>query len=168
MQYASEHSPGEIYITNNVNMPYIYVLFYERINPHDFQDSAVYANPGEAFQRVSSFGRYRFDDLNMVPANAAYIFGNSSPLPAASTEYTVKRFANYSVMLTKDKADGLPAAPEVPAAEFRNGGLKKGLRAGHSLREREWLTISLTPELGWLILMRELTEACHRFCCGSR
>lgn len=126
VQYASEHSPGEIYITNNVNMPYIYVLFYERINPQDFQNSVVYANPGEAFQRVSSFGRYRFDDLNMVPANAAYIFGNSSPLPAASAAYTVKRFANYSVMLTNDKADRLQVAPENPAAEFRNGGFEEG------------------------------------------
>lgn len=126
VQYASEHSPGEIYITNQVNMPYIYVLFYEKINPQEFQDSVVYANPGAAFQQVTSFGRYRFGDLDMIPANAAYILGNSSPLPAVSTEYTVTRFANYSVLLTNDTADEGQEQPLTSAEGFRNGGFEEG------------------------------------------
>ncbi|NQX48849.1 carbohydrate-binding protein [Paenibacillus tritici] len=126
VQYASEHSTGEIYVTNNVNMPYIYVLFYEQMNPHDFLKSVVYANPGEAFQRVSSFGRYKFDDMRTVPAGAAYIFANNATPPAASTEYTVKRFANYSVLLTNEGTGGLPAPQGTAIAEFMNGGFEEG------------------------------------------
>ena len=126
VQYASEHSTGEVYLTNQVNMPYIFVLFYEQINPHDFLKSVQYANPGEAFQRVSSFGRYRFDDLNSVPANAAYIYANTAAPPAASSGSSVKRFANYSVLLTSEQTDDAQDTPKTAAGEFVNGGFEEG------------------------------------------
>ncbi|WP_339253414.1 hypothetical protein [Paenibacillus sp. FSL P2-0136] len=126
VQYASEHSSGEVYLTNQVNMPYIYVLFYEQISPHDFLKSVQYANPGEAFQRVSSFGRYRFDDLNRVPANAAYIYANTAAPPAASAGSRVKRFANYSVLLTSEQNGGSQDTPKTAAGEFVNGGFEEG------------------------------------------
>lgn len=126
VQYASEHSSGEVYVTNQVNMPYIYVLFYEKINPHEFLKSAQYDNPGEAFQRVASFGRYRFGDVGTVPAGAAFVYANDAAPPAAETEYTVKRFSRYSVMLTKSGADGSPSASKTAIAELRNGGFEEG------------------------------------------
>ncbi|WNS41629.1 phospholipid carrier-dependent glycosyltransferase [Paenibacillus sp. MMS20-IR301] len=131
VEYASDHSQGEVYIANEVNMPYIFVLFYERISPRDFQDSVLYANPGDAFQQVTSFGRYKFGSLDTVPADAAYIFGNNSPVPAAGAEYTITRFTGYSVMVTNSNQTGGagPNAPEVTAAaagDFRNGGFEEG------------------------------------------
>lgn len=60
-------------------MPYIFVLFYERINPHDFLESVVYVNPGAAFQQVSAFGRYRFGKPDVVTGNSAYLFRNGTP-----------------------------------------------------------------------------------------
>lgn len=136
VQYASEHSTGEIYVTDEVNMPYIYVLFYEQINPHDFKESVVYSNPGDAFQQVSSFGRYRFGKPDGLTGNSAYIFSNSTPLPAeADGEYTVKQFANYSVLLTTGNQDGV-VLPDDPSTEkgFLNGGFEKGA-AGWSFSE---------------------------------
>lgn len=106
IRYASEETAGEVYVTDEVNMPYIYVLFYEKINPHSFGQSVVYANPGEAFERVSSFGRYRFGNPVLLPAGAAYIFGNNQPLPAVQGKYTVKRFSNYSVLITSHAGTG--------------------------------------------------------------
>ncbi|WP_150271928.1 ArnT family glycosyltransferase [Paenibacillus tepidiphilus] len=100
ISYATEHSSGDIYVTDMINMPYIYVLFYEQIKPADFLESVVYANPGEAFQRVSSFGRYRFGRLLNVPAGTAYVFHNNDVLPAVQGEYSIKQFARYSVLLT--------------------------------------------------------------------
>lgn len=126
VQYAAEHSSGEVYLTNQVNMPYIYVLFYEKVNPHDFLKSVVYANPGEAFQRVASFGRYRFEDVGNVPAGAAYIYPNEAGLPAAETGYTVKRFSGYTVMLTDAGTDGPSSAPKTAIAELLNGGFEEG------------------------------------------
>ncbi|WP_238656136.1 glycosyltransferase family 39 protein [Paenibacillus piscarius] len=126
VQYASDHSSGEVYLTNQVNMPYIYVLFYDQINPHDFRKSVVYANPGEAFQRVASFGRYRFKDLGTVPAGAAYVYPNDAGLPAAETGYTVKRFSGYSVMLTDAGTGGTPSVSKTAIAELLNGGFEDG------------------------------------------
>lgn len=135
IQYASENSTGEVYVTDEVNMPYIYVLFYERINPHDFRESVVYSNPGDAFQQVSSFGRYRFGEPAGLTGNSAYIFSNSTPLPAAAEGgYTVKRFANYSVLLsTEHQVEDAPLVPSTGKGFF-NGGFEEGA-AGWSFSE---------------------------------
>ncbi|MEK8211205.1 MULTISPECIES: glycosyltransferase family 39 protein [unclassified Paenibacillus] len=135
IQYASEHSTEDVYITDEINMPYIFVLFYERINPHDFLESVVYANPGAAFQQVSAFGRYRFGKPDVVTGNSAYLFRNGTPLPeAVAGEGTVKHFANYSVLLVKEYADGGTPLDTTADKEFSNGGFEEGA-AGWSFSE---------------------------------
>ncbi|MBT2293420.1 glycosyltransferase family 39 protein [Paenibacillus albidus] len=102
IRYASESSEGTVYVTNRVNMPYIYVLFYETISPHDFLTTVNYANPGDAFQQVTSFGRYVFGSPQIVEGEAAaYIFWNGDPVLADSTNYTIKKFTNYTVVTPK-------------------------------------------------------------------
>ncbi|WP_188537607.1 phospholipid carrier-dependent glycosyltransferase [Paenibacillus segetis] len=99
IQYASTESDGKIYVTNRVNMPYIYVLFYERINPKDFINTVNYTNPGGAFQQVSSFGRYVFGNPDLVPGEqASYIYWNGDPIPMEEEGMSIKRFANYTVV----------------------------------------------------------------------
>jgi hypothetical protein len=121
IQYASKESDGDIYVTDKVNMPYIYVLFYEQINPHDFLATVNYSNPGGAFQQVSSFGRYKFGNSSIAPGEAAtYIFWNGDPIPAESDKYSVKRFANYTVLTAKTGV-----IEEV--SEFKNGGFEEGI-----------------------------------------
>jgi 4-amino-4-deoxy-L-arabinose transferase-like glycosyltransferase len=60
IQDASRHTDGPICVTSQINQPYIFVLFYEQIDPHLFLRTVQYENPGEEFQRVASFGRYVF------------------------------------------------------------------------------------------------------------
>ncbi|MRN55581.1 glycosyltransferase family 39 protein [Paenibacillus monticola] len=132
LHYASEESTGKIYVTDEVNMPYIYVLFYERINPHDFLKTVNYVNPGDAFQKVASFDRYVFGYPNIVSGeSAAYIFGNGDSIPAESENYTIKRFANYTVVIAKSTAAGAisssdPAEPESMLSDFVNGNFEEG------------------------------------------
>jgi 4-amino-4-deoxy-L-arabinose transferase-like glycosyltransferase len=57
---ASRSTAGPLCITNRVAEPYIYVLFYRKIDPNLFVRSVRYVNPGAAFQQVASFGRYTF------------------------------------------------------------------------------------------------------------
>ncbi|WP_233181555.1 glycosyltransferase family 39 protein [Paenibacillus sonchi] len=126
IQYASETASGDIYVTDKVNMPYIYVLFYEKINPHDFLASVKYINPGDAFQMVSSFGRYKFGAPGIEPGQAAYVFGNNDPVPAVNSGYTIKKFTNYSVLIYNNTEGN--AAPNVEGvqAEVPNGGFEEG------------------------------------------
>ncbi|AIQ33729.1 ArnT family glycosyltransferase [Paenibacillus sp. FSL R5-0345] len=103
IEYASEESEGKVYVTDKVNMPYIYALFYEKINPNDFLATVKYTNPGAAFQKVYTFGRYVFvlGSPMIVPGeNAAYIYWNGDTIPALSENYKIKRFANYTVVIT--------------------------------------------------------------------
>lgn len=100
--YASDKTDGTVYVTPSVNMPYIYVLFYERIDPRDFAASVVYGNPGGAFQQVTSFGRYRFHyEEPQFGEAAAYVYA-SSEVNAEQMEqngYQVKRFKHYTVVV---------------------------------------------------------------------
>ncbi|WP_151737941.1 glycosyltransferase family 39 protein [Paenibacillus tengchongensis] len=126
ISYASGHSSGEVYVTDEINMPYIYVLFYERIDPADFLDTVVYANPGGAFQQVSSFGRYRFGRLQTVPSGSAYVFGNNDPLPAVQGEYSIKQFARYSVLLSGEDSGASGGSVSAEPGGFVNGGFEEG------------------------------------------
>lgn len=117
IQYASEQSTGDIYIQDAINMPYIFVLFYEKINPYDFLESVVYDNPGEAFQQVSAFGRYQFSKPDVLDLNSAYIYRNNTPIPqAVAGESEIRRFADFSVILSRPYKDG--GTPLNPAADF--------------------------------------------------
>ncbi|KGE19450.1 glycosyltransferase family 39 protein [Paenibacillus wynnii] len=102
VQYASIESKGKIYVTDQVNMPYIHVLFYEKVNPHDFIKTVKYMNPGHAFQKVSSFGRYVFGRPDITSKEkAAYIIWNGElqSLPAESEHFSITKFTNYTVLI---------------------------------------------------------------------
>ncbi|MGC8777845.1 MAG: ArnT family glycosyltransferase, partial [Candidatus Caldatribacteriaceae bacterium] len=78
IQYALKEAPPQslITITDTVNMPYIFVLFFEKTNPEDFIRSVTYTNPRAPFREVASFGRYRFGIKNVLQGNV-FIFHNS-------------------------------------------------------------------------------------------
>ena len=58
--YAETLDVDTIYITDSVNAPYIFALFYGRIPPDVFYETVVYVNPDGAFRQVERFAGYRF------------------------------------------------------------------------------------------------------------
>ena len=58
--YAKSLDTDTVYITDSVNAPYIYALFYGRIPPDVFDETVVYLNPDGAFRQVERFAEYRF------------------------------------------------------------------------------------------------------------
>lgn len=60
IHFAAQKTHGNICVTDHVNMPYIFVLFYEKIDPKKFYETVVYKNPGAEFQQVLSFDRFTF------------------------------------------------------------------------------------------------------------
>lgn len=98
IKYASDITEGDIYVTNEVNMPYIYVLFYEKINPREFLSTVSYMNPGDPFQYVSSFGRYRFESpASEQGVDTAYVVAKGGTLPFDTGGYEKKSFKYYDV-----------------------------------------------------------------------
>lgn len=123
LQYASSETEETIYITQNVNMPYIYVLFYEQIDPRLFVDTVQYMNPGGAFQVVRSFDRYVFEEPSLRPGEeAAYVFRKSDPFPDKSQlqGYRLKEFKHFIVI--SDQREEAAYLQE----QFRNGGFEDG------------------------------------------
>jgi 4-amino-4-deoxy-L-arabinose transferase-like glycosyltransferase len=122
--YASDETEGDIYVTDQVMMPYIYVLFYEKIEPRQFIDTVEYINPGQPFQFVRSFGRYHFGKPELrTDEDAIYIFSNNEAIPDESSGYRTKRFKHYTVVSGK----GMIVAPEAHDS-FQNGGFEEGQR----------------------------------------
>lgn len=118
--YASDATDGTVYVTDQVNMPYIYVLFYERIDPKEYQSTVEYRNPGGAFQQVQSFGRYVFGQPAPQPGkHAAYIVRNGDPMLANTDGFEVRSFKHFSVL------SGEGALPSLHRG-FMNGGFETG------------------------------------------
>jgi hypothetical protein len=101
IEYAAEQTEGEICITDSVNMPYIFVLFYTREDPRAFAETVRYRNPGEEFEDVASFGRYRFG-LKTCAESASVIVASRAEAEQFGPEGLVaKEFERYSVLLRK-------------------------------------------------------------------
>ena len=60
IEYACADEDDTVWVSFDVNMPYIFVLFYEQLPPQAYLDTVQYMNPGGAFEWVTAFDRYRF------------------------------------------------------------------------------------------------------------
>lgn len=60
IEAAEETGAETIYITDYVNQPYIFALFYTRESPSAFADSVEYANRNAAFRQVERYDGFEF------------------------------------------------------------------------------------------------------------
>ena len=60
IEYCLDSGCEDIYISNYVNQPYIFALFYSETSPEKFIDTVDYPYPKAAFRPVRSFGIFRF------------------------------------------------------------------------------------------------------------
>ena len=89
--YAESLEPESVWVTGEVNMPYVYVLFGTGTPAEEFLDTVQYLNPRGAFRRVTSFGKYRFYGS---PEGEIRIL----PRYQASSEETLAVFGGYAVV----------------------------------------------------------------------
>ena len=101
INHASNITSGKICVTGQVNMPYVYVLFYRQFDPDKFISTVKYSNPGAEFRGVSSFDRYYFglDYCESVTDISAYVFHNSEANKFINGNFAITRFKYYSVAL---------------------------------------------------------------------
>ncbi len=99
INYAAEKAgpSGRIYVTNEVNMPYIYVLFYQQIDPHLFRDTVTYYNT-DGFGWVKTFGCYRFGIGGIDPQEGCvYVLYKTEDEPFKANGFQIKTFDDYRV-----------------------------------------------------------------------
>lgn len=76
LEQAEETEADTILVTNQINMPYIFVLFYRQIPPEEFVDTVVYWDDHAAFRWVQQFGKWRFGD-DPQPGECYLSFGEN-------------------------------------------------------------------------------------------
>lgn len=89
-----------IYVSDSVNMPYIFTLFYDNENPYEFLDSVVYFNENSAFEYVMEYGKYCFYlPVKEYPLeNSALIVDNERLNEFDLANYKIHEFEQYSVI----------------------------------------------------------------------
>ncbi len=74
IQYAYKLKDVEnIYITSNVNMPYIFALYYTEFDVNEYIETVEYYNEGGAFERVKSFSNFNFYLPSYIEEGNVYI-----------------------------------------------------------------------------------------------
>ena len=73
IEYAESLDPDTVFITDYVNQPYIFALFYTQTPPARFTASVEYRDENAAFRRVERFDGFEFRDpeaaeLRILPA----------------------------------------------------------------------------------------------------
>ena len=92
VEYVEAREADNVYVTDYVNQPYIFMLFYSNTSPYDFISTVSYVNIGAAFERVSGFGKYTFGPANK--SDAEYMILHNSESAGFDVE---KVFGDYSV-----------------------------------------------------------------------
>ena len=102
IRYSVTQTEGEICVTDQVNMPYIFVLFYNREDPRMFKRTAVVANPGAEFETVSSFGRYKFGLGRCADSASAIVATHAEAANLRSENFTARDFERYTVLVRRE------------------------------------------------------------------
>ncbi len=109
--YATNSTKGPICITGKVNMPYAYVLFYEKISPLVFSSSVEYFDPAAEWRFVKRFDRYYFggEGCKLAKGIQAYVFHDSEAKIFTTDKFSIKRFKDYGVALPSNQGSPIIA-----------------------------------------------------------
>ena len=95
---AARSTSGHVCITTLVPEPYVFVLYYRKVDPHEFVRSVRYVNPGAEFQAVSAFGRYTFGLERCEPRLIqAYVADKDEKQRIDESRFSLKTFGRYIV-----------------------------------------------------------------------
>jgi len=98
LDYARAVSDNPICVTDEVRMPYIFVLFTEKMDPASYLSTIEYDDPNGPFRQPRQLGRYRFGQRNCTNHSdgTVYVLDQTETLPHAEL-YAVKSYGNYRV-----------------------------------------------------------------------
>ena len=89
-----------IYLTNEVNMPYIFALFYTKTPPQEYLATRVFLEQDVEFQPVKSFGRFVCDTSSLeYGAPGAYVIPSYHTVNYAPSADRVYMLEHYTVLV---------------------------------------------------------------------
>ena len=99
IKIADTKDKDVIYVTNEVNQPYIFTLFYDKISPKEYRETVVFSSQYSAFEQISSYGKYCFyipETINQT--NAVYIMSCDQAAVLDPNIYDITNLKRYSVV----------------------------------------------------------------------
>lgn len=103
--YAYKHADTShtLYLSDNLNQPYIHVLFVTKYDVRDYISTVHIPDPHAAFQIVKSFGRFVFG-VQSIPAGTGKVIvaRNDERGRFPPAQYIAKQFKNYTALFNRD------------------------------------------------------------------
>lgn len=113
--YAYKHADTShtLYVSDNLNQPYIHVLFITKYDVREYISTVDIPNRNDAFQIVKSFGRFVFGVQTPQAAEGKVVVARNDEAGRFPPErYIAKAFKNYTALFNRDyygvNADGDP------------------------------------------------------------
>lgn len=105
IDYASKQTDGPVCVTDAPNMPYIYVLFSQQLDPRTYVPTIKYTKLHAPLRGVLRLGRYNFGlDNCQTDAKTVYVLSSQGEtMPQNAISYRAETFTNFTVY-----------SPEVP------------------------------------------------------
>jgi 4-amino-4-deoxy-L-arabinose transferase-like glycosyltransferase len=99
IDYARHATDGPICVTDRVNMPYIFVLFSEKMDPASYLPTIVYDDPKAEFRAVRRLGRYTFGLRNCADHSdgTVYVLRDELLPGIVPEEHAIASFGDFSV-----------------------------------------------------------------------
>ena len=103
--HSSQENASRIYVTDDVNQPYIFALFYNRTDPNLYRDTVQYKSQYAAFEEIAGFDKYVFGIPETIDPteNAVYVFGWQESSQFPETEFEITQWGHYFVAVPKRK-----------------------------------------------------------------
>src|SRR5690606_24673796 len=91
-----------VYVTHNINMAYIAVLFHTRYDVREYLKARQIPHMNTMFQSVSSFGQYTFGDPRAaVNMGHSFVINNNELHAFHPSQFIVRQFKYYSAVFSR-------------------------------------------------------------------
>jgi 4-amino-4-deoxy-L-arabinose transferase-like glycosyltransferase len=92
-------SSEKILITNEIKLPYVYVLFFNRYLPDDFQNFNQHSLDKDGIYKVKSFGRYYFnsDDLDLKSQESFVFLQKTTEIPVCNNPFFLEQTKYWNI-----------------------------------------------------------------------
>lgn len=104
--YVSDLENKEIYISNKIKEPYIYVLFYTKGNTEEFVKTVQYYDEHVEFRQVKEFEKYHFQNIKEIDISDNKVFiikkEDIDKYNIEENKFKINNFEKYVVLENRD------------------------------------------------------------------
>lgn len=98
VEYIENIEDKEVFITDKIKTPYMYILFYTKYDVNDFIKTVQYEDKYVEFRNVLSFGRYHFEDIEELDNKYVYVIRKEDRKNYDLQQEKIKEIGKYIII----------------------------------------------------------------------